>query len=207
MAMKMISEGAEARIYAAMIFGINAILKYRQPKRYRIRALDEAIRVRRTRIEARALITAQGLGVKVPQIVLVGRFGIFTTRINGRTLADILGDNGAKAPMKALADSGRYLAMLHSHNIAHGDFTPANIMVSNNDAKDTYIIDFGLSSFTASAEDKALDLLLMKRSLSYRDFKVFASSYKAHCDGSDAVLERLRDIERRGRYQTRTLAV
>ncbi|MGC8651845.1 MAG: KEOPS complex kinase/ATPase Bud32 [Candidatus Micrarchaeia archaeon] len=200
--MKIISEGAEAHIYETTVFGKAAVLKYRQIKRYRIKALDEALRAKRTKIEARALITAQGAGIKVPGVLLVGRYEIFLERIEGITLADIFAKSAAKAPAKVLKDAGTYLAMLHAHNIVHGDYTPANIMLSKGT---TYIIDFGLSTFTNSMEDKALDLLLMKRSLQRGEFDEFEKSYKKHYASSTEILKRMRGIELRGRYQVRTL--
>mgnify|MGYP001626494306 CR=1 FL=1 len=80
---------------------------------------------------------------------------------------------------------------------------PANIMISNNKA---FVIDFGLASITSSAEDFALDLLLMQRSISYDMNNLFLKSYSASYKDSQKVLIKLKEIELRGRYQQRTLA-
>jgi Kae1-associated kinase Bud32 len=104
---------------------------------------------------------------------------------------------------KTFSTLGEYAAILHNNNIAHGDYTPANVIVGRN--ADVHIIDFGLSEITTSVEEKALDLLLMKRSVNSFCFSKFAESYKRHCKDCRAILKRLEQIERRGRYNTRTL--
>ena len=58
---------------------------------------------------------------------------------------------------------------------------------------------------TNSLEDKALDLLLMKRSSSAGQFLAFVDGYKRLGKDAPWVLRRLKEIEKRGRYQTRTL--
>ncbi len=58
---------------------------------------------------------------------------------------------------------------------------------------------------TGSMEDKALDLLLMKRSINTMQFRAFADGYKAQGKDAAGVMKRLGEIEKRGRYQTRTL--
>ncbi|MEM0150049.1 MAG: KEOPS complex kinase/ATPase Bud32 [Candidatus Micrarchaeaceae archaeon] len=197
---KKISEGAEATIYEVRAQNCSLILKYRPAKGYRVKNLDNMLRARRTRVEARALGAAHNIGVNVPLLRLVSKYGILTSMVKGSMLKDMLNRN-SKLLNKTLREAGRHLAALHSAGIVHGDYTPANIMV---DGETVYVIDFGLASFTNSIEDKALDLLLMKRSLSSAHFNSFMEGYKALSNQSE-VCRRLAEIERRGRYQTRTL--
>lgn len=48
-------------------------------------------------------------------------------------------------------------------NIVHGDLTSSNIMIQNT-SNAPALIDFGLSSFAALVEDKAVDLYVLARS-------------------------------------------
>jgi Kae1-associated kinase Bud32 len=95
------------------------------------------------------------------------------------------------------------LARMHNAGIVHGDFTPANIMLCGGVP---YVIDFGLAADVGSTEEKAIDLLLMKRSLPKKEYLIFEKSYAREGTGSRATLERLAEVEKRGRYQVRTLA-
>jgi Kae1-associated kinase Bud32 len=202
--MELISEGAEAKIYATALLGNDAIVKRRLPKGYRVRQLDDALRRQRTKTEARALALASLAGVKTPVLLLVDDFDIYMSRVRGTNLNKML-ERGARPRKlnKMLYDIGAYAGLMHAAGIAHGDYTPANIMICDGTA---YVIDFGLASMTSSVEEKALDLLLMKRSLSGAAFSSFMAGYRKAYGASDKTAGRLNAIERRGRYQTRTLA-
>ncbi len=194
----LLNEGAESRIYAAKIFGYAVVVKERQAKAYRIPALDQEIRRARTKCEARILARLGKAGVPVPALIAVGTFDIYMERINGTLLKDVKNPDA-----KTFTQAGRVLAAMHRADVAHGDFTPANLMVTEGRV---VVIDFGLSEVTNSMEEKALDLLLMKRSITKTQYATFISYYsKAYVDSAKA-LKRLESIERRGRYQTRTLA-
>ncbi len=199
--MSKISEGAEAYVYSVRFLGSDSILKRRVVKSYRIREMDEAIRAQRTKNEARIMGIVSALGVNSPTVLLVDRYDIIMDRIYGKQLSVLL--EGKGVPERIFADLGRYAAILHNNDIVHGDFTPANVLVV--EVGDVALIDFGLSEITNSAEQKAVDLLLMKRSLNQKDFGAFANSYRKHCKQFSVVLKRLAQIERRGRYKTRTI--
>jgi len=198
--MKRISEGAEARIYSVDIFGIDGILKLRANKNYRIKEIDEDLRVQRTRREARIMDIVRSLGINAPTLLLVDKYGIFMTRVNGRNL-----NTAGKSNAGVFSVLGTYAAMLHNSNIIHGDFTPANVMIDR--GGNTHLIDFGLSDITNSVEEKALDILLMKRSITGNEFKRFLKTYSKRCSESKSILKSLAEIEKRGRYNSRTLMV
>lgn len=201
--MERISEGAESVLYATEVAGIQAVVKDRIEKRYRVKTLDEEIRTQRTKSEARILSRAASAGVKVPKVLMLNKYQIFMERLDGETLNTIIQDNKSKKKLdEVFFEAGKRIAELHALDIAHGDYTPANIMVSGNEV---WVIDFGLSEMTKSSEEKALDLLLMKRSVNKKFYQTFISAYSATFSGSKEVLERLLEIEKRGRYQTRTL--
>jgi Kae1-associated kinase Bud32 len=192
-----INEGAEAKIYKTEILGKEMVLKRRETKKYRVKELDEKLRKERTRTEARIITRLSGSGIKVPRIAAIGLFSIYMEKLSGKLLKDL------KPTVKQMTEAGELLARMHEVNVAHGDFTPANLMLCNNQL---YVIDFGLSEVTNSSEEKALDLLLMKRSVSPKLYSIFENSYRNSLGKSTEIINRLKEIEKRGRYQTRTLA-
>lgn len=195
--MRKLSEGAEANVFETRMFGTDAIVKMRQAKAYRISELDETLRRTRTRKEARAMKRASDAGVRVPALFGLGKFSIYMEKVGGRLMKD---STGARIPYKNI---GTALAKMHNANVAHGDFTPANIIING---KGFCVIDFGLSDISNSIEDKAIDLLLMKRSIDEKQYNEFARSYAKACADSKQIFLRLAAIEKRGRYQIRTLA-
>ncbi len=193
--MKKVGEGAEAKIYEIEIFGNKAILKRREEKKYRAKELDRKLRKERTKAEARTMARLSS-SLKVPKIIAAGQYSIIMERLEGRLLKD------ADITSAQIAEAGKMLGKMHEMNIAHGDFTPANLMSCKNGL---YVIDFGLSEMTNSFEERALDILLMKRSIPAALYPSFEKSYSESFNGHLTVLGRLKEIEKRGRYQIRTL--
>lgn len=206
-AVRKISEGAEAVIYAARMLGRNVIVKERVAKGYRIKELDEQLRRQRTKTEAKIQSTLYEKGVRVPGVILVGKYFVVMERVQGKTLNRMAGVGKAHDRMSmgmAMAEAGRVLGTIHRLGVSHGDFTTANIMQDRSGR--LWVIDFGLAAFTNSEEEMALDVLLMKRSVDSGMYERFIKSYKLGFGGkASAVLGRLGEIEKRGRYQTRTL--
>jgi len=204
--MNKISEGAEAYIYSTDFLGLDAIIKKRIIKKYRAKEIDENIRILRTRNEAKILSAVSNLGLKSSKLLLVDKYDIYMTKINGLMLNNLL-SSGKKinnlSGMFVLL--GNYLAILHNNNIVHGDYTPANVMIGKNG--NLFVIDFGLSQITNSIEEKSLDVLLMKRSIDKKNIGIFIESYRNICKENKEVLKRLKEIEKRGRYNTRTILV
>lgn len=195
---RILSEGAEAKIYIGKIWGEMIVVKERVQKKYREKALDEKLRSIRTKNEARIMYRATNAGVDVPTLLGVGKFSIYMSYVKGRLFRDM------QKKGEVLEKLGELLARLHNVDIVHGDFTPANVIVDNGRP---YVIDFGLASISKSLEEKAIDLLLMKRSLNQKQYKIFENSYIPNSKDGKKVLERLKEIEKRGRYQNRTLEV
>ena len=205
--MKLINEGAEAKIYSDRYLGVDVIVKDRIRKGYRIKEIDEVLRAQRTKGEARILYTASSNGLNVPGVLLVDGTRLYIRRIYGTSLHEYT-NGSVRIPesrlSRALYDAGAYGGQLHNLDIAHGDYTPANMMLDRNGA--LWIIDFGLGEKTRSVEEKALDILLMKRALPKFLFAKFLSGYRKSSKDHAQILKRLAEIERRGRYQTRTLS-
>lgn len=197
-----IAEGSEADIYESVLLGSPTIIKYRRRKPYLISEIEEEIRVQRNKAEALNMNSATMAGARAPKLLLFTAHSIFMTKVTGIQMARIV--QGHKNFKPAVADSGKMLSILHANDIAHGDYTPANIIVDSWNR--AWIIDFGLSQRTNSEEDKAFDLLLFKRAVDKDSYKTFVKAYSKNYSAAKKILERLSDIERRGRYQSRTMA-
>jgi Kae1-associated kinase Bud32 len=180
--------GAEAVLCRKTLLGAGAVVKSRIPKTYRLRELDERLRAERTRSEARLLHKAKLAGVKCPTVLEVWDFDI--------TMSFIEGERPAMAPADA-RDAGEALAKLHSADIIHGDFTPANL-IRGGDA--LWVIDFGLGFVSNDIEDRAVDVFTMMRSLeSAASKEAFLEGYKAY-PKAGSVLGRVKEVEKRVRY-------
>lgn len=195
--MKRLSEGAEARLFETSLFGMDAVVKVRHEKKYRIKALDRTLRRTRTRSEARLTHKAFRNGVRTPRIIGLGEFSIYMERLRGKLLRD------CKLGVPGFIEIGAMLARMHNAGIVHGDFTPANIMLCG---RRLYVIDFGLSGDNGNVEEKAIDLLLIKRSVPKESYAAVSKGYASAATNPSKIIARLAEIEKRGRYQVRTLA-
>jgi N6-L-threonylcarbamoyladenine synthase/protein kinase Bud32 len=202
--MKMIAKGAEAEIFEEKYEGKAAILKKRVKKRYRLEQLDSKLRTFRTKREAKILFAAKLAGILCPKLLAVDlkKTELVLEKINGKSLRDILNGKDAKKAGKYIIDAGLALSKLHAANIVHGDYSTANIMILP--SGDVCIIDFGLSDFASSDEAKATDLLVFRKSVDEKQFSLFVKGYSTEFSDSRRILNRLRDIELRGRYVART---
>jgi len=181
--------------------------KARDPKPYRHPELDDRLRTERTRLEARLLHEARGLGVATPVVrdVDVPERGLVLEGVGDADLRAA----PTTARIRAVA---RALAVLHDGGVVHGDPTTRNVRVRDPvDADDgvsgprAWLIDFGLGYHSASTEDHAMDLHVFEQSLSGTAadpeplVEAFEAAYREA--GDPSVLDRLREIEGRGRYQ------
>lgn len=197
MLMALIAKGAEGELRKGELLGMPVVVKDRVRKGYRAPQLDERLRRLRTRAEARLLHAAKSAGVLCPLVYGVSNYELTASFIDGKLLLERQDD------VKSLKATGEALAKLHSVDVVHGDFTTANVMVDRKSR--VWVIDFGLGGFSADLEEKAIDVLLMKRSLAKSSrYKAFLAGYAKYAKAK-AVLERLTDIERRGRYIVRQM--
>jgi Kae1-associated kinase Bud32 len=154
--MKLIAQGAEAKIYLEG----DKIIKERVRKRYRNKELDEFLRKTRTKKEIKLLSDLRRLGLNVPRIIDYDKFKIVMEFIEGKKLKDVLSEKNFK---KFCEEIGKNVAKMHLADIIHGDLTTANIIVKDNEL---YFIDFGLAIETKNLEQKAADLLTL-----YQNFR------------------------------------
>jgi TP53 regulating kinase-like protein len=188
--------GAEA----VVLIEADKVVKTRVKKNYRIKELDERLRTERTRAEAKITSEARRLGIPTPIIYDVGRFDLVMEVIEGPPLKDVIDEEKAKM-------AGVLVGKLHGGGIIHGDLTTSNMLVKGDRI---YLIDFGLSYWDEMLESRGVDVHVFYQTLisSHKEHErlmaAFADGYRSSFKGADAVLERVREIEYRGRYKTET---
>jgi len=188
-------KGAEAVLARCEILGLPAVEKFRVEKKYRVAELDSKIRRERTRREARLLHRAKEAGVLCPIVYKVGEFSITMKYLEGKMLHHELA--GRKIRASEIASAAKILVALHKFDVIHGDFTPANLM---NTEDGMAVIDFGLGSISPDSEDKATDVVMMKKALG-KDGGLFVSAYSKA--GKREVVRLVSEIEGRARYMER----
>ena len=197
---KLIAQGAEAKLFLEE----GKIIKNRFPKSYRIKEIDEKLRGFRTRREAKILQKLQAMGFPTPKVIKNDKKeNLVIEKIDGKLMKDVL----EKLDYKKLCEEiGRKIAILHNNSIIHGDLTTSNMILNNK----IYFIDFGLSFFSEKAEDKAVDLHLLKEGLESKHYRIWedcfkcvVEAYKKDAKNSNATLKRLEVVEKRGRYRAK----
>ena len=201
MKQKIIQQGAEAII----LLDEKGITKRRRRKSYRISEIDDKIRKQRTRSEAKLLNKASKF-IPVPDITKVNEKAkeIIMDFIDGKKLSDYLDNFPLKKQKEICKSIGESVAKLHDSDIIHGDLTTSNMILKNDKI---YFIDFGLGFISHKFEDKAVDLHLLRQALEAKHFKnwevLFEEVLKGYSKSKDSkiVLERLKAVEKRGRYK------
>ena len=208
--MKLIYRGAEADVFRGEWCGHPAVYKMRKPLLYRLPELDKLIRSQRTVHEAQMIHQSKLAGVSSPHLyylspqeaLLVMEF------VEGRRLKTLLLEADlTKGRVEALAEEfGRNIARLHAAGIMHGDLTTSNVIV---DGDGLSLIDFGLAIHSLKLEDQAVDLRLIKETLTGAHYDVSKTFMHSLLSGYSSVLgerraeaatKKLAEIERRGRY-------
>ena len=197
-------QGAEATV----TFEGSTVEKLREPRAYRHPDLDERLRRRRTRREARLTSAARRAGVPTPLVRDVDTAGTRLTvqRVGERDLRE----GSTTDRVRAVA---RHLARLHDAGLVHGDPTVRNVRAgpAESDDANPVLIDFGLGYDSGHPEDRAMDLHAFARSLegTADDPEALVGAAVEAYRGAAAdltldaerVLDRLRDIQGRGRYR------
>ena len=197
---KLVAQGAEAKLFLEE----GKILKERFAKTYRIREIDDKLRGSRTRREAKVLQKLEMINFPAPKLIKSDDKGsILIKKIEGKLVKDVLEKSDYK---KLCAEIGKKVAILHNNLIIHGDLTTSNMIYN----KEIYFIDFGLSFFSEKAEDRAVDLHLLKEALESKHYKIWEACFKSVLEGyrkeaskSGETLKRLEAVEKRGRYRAK----
>lgn len=204
----LIYRGAEADVYIGPWCGRKAIYKFRKKLPYRLDVLDRTIRNQRTIHEAEMIHRVKQAGVASPYLYFVDPTDSILVMefVNGDRMKDLVSSVPPARSVPLFLELGRMVAMLHSNGIMHGDLTTSNVMVVGDRL---VMIDFGLSITTTRLEDQAVDLRLIKETLTGAHSDLAREALETLFEGYKQVVgERrlrdvtwqLRDIERRGRY-------
>jgi TP53 regulating kinase and related kinases len=205
----LIKKGAEASLYLADWHGRKAIVKERAPKKYRPKQLDERIRSYRTTHEPQLMHEAKLAGVSTPLIymVSVSQSTIVMQYIDGQQVKQLLNSASTATRHEVCVKIGESIAKLHRNGIVHGDLTTSNMILASDDR--VYFVDFGLGEKNAELEAQGVDLHLLKRALQSTHFLFWEECLQNVLCGyssvvgeeaAEKVYEKIREIERRGRY-------
>jgi len=202
MAKKIFNCGAEALIY----FDGKQVIKERIPKSYRLPELDKKIIKRRTKSETKILKKASSIS-NVPCPNESKKEGIILMPlIDGEKLSEKLNSYEKKKQIEIMKKIGKEISKIHKEGIIHGDLTTSNMILKGNGV---YIIDFGLGSLNGKDEQKGVDIHLLKEALDSKHFEnsknlflAFKKGYESlNKNESKKVFEKLKKIEKRGRYK------
>lgn len=205
----LVKRGAEASIYLGVWYGRKVIFKKRLPKKYRLQELDRAIQIQRTKHEPQMIHKAKEAGVPTPIVFMVDleEATIIMEYIEGKRIKDILNDLPSKERVKICRHIGRLIGKLHKSGIVHGDLTTSN-MILTPEGK-IVLVDFGLSEQSTDLEYRGVDLHLVKRALASTHYNYVDECFNAIVEGYEEemgpdltkdVLDRVSEIEKRGRY-------
>ncbi|XP_022183773.1 EKC/KEOPS complex subunit bud32 [Myzus persicae] len=209
--MELYKQGAESKIFTTTFSDRKAIVKERFSRQYRNKLLDLNIRKERTKAEAKAILKCKQGGIATPVIYSLdlNDYKIIMEHINGQTVNDYLtnmkdkpDDNGNLT--KLLINIGSIIGKMHSLGVFHGDLTTSNII--QKDDGTLVLIDFGLSHFNPSIEDKAVDLYVLERAF-ISTHSYFSHLHPVIMDGYKngyeldvkAVLNQYQNVRGRGR--------
>ena len=199
--MKLIAKGAEANLYLEG----NRLIKHRIKKEYRIEEIDTKLRKSRTQREAKLLKNSRRKGIPVPRVYKVDldEKKIVMEFIDGKLIKDLI-PSLSDGEIERIAEKiGGTIAKLHGVNIIHNDLTTSNMILKNGKI---FLIDFGLGVTSTRIEDKAMDLVVLKKSLSAAHIDKFDLIWDSLLDGYkdireyEKILERIAIIEKRARY-------
>jgi len=196
----LIGTGAESQI----ILEDNQIIKRRIAKGYRLPELDEKIRKRRTRAEAKIMAKLEDK-INVPKIINVNenKKEIVMDYIRGKKLADNLDSFTLQKQEEICRQIGEEVSKIHNEELIHGDLTTSNMILKDDKV---FFIDFGLGFHSNRIEDKAVDLHLFKQALESKHFKHAETLFKNFLQeynpkDKEEILKKFKEVELRGRHK------
>jgi Kae1-associated kinase Bud32 len=207
--MKLIKQGAEAKLFLDELDSQNIIIKERVKKNYRIKQIDEKIRIARTTQEFNLLSQARRSGIPTPKIFEIDKKNhkIIMEYIDGIRIKELLNQIDEKKIEKISFEIGRLIGKLHSAGIIHGDLTTSNMILLDDKI---YFIDFGLGYFSNKIEDQGTDLRLLYEALKSTHFKILDTCWKKIIEGyqkeysnAGKVIKKIEEIKKRVRYMER----
>ena len=104
---------------------------------------------------------------------------------------------------------GENIKAFHDGDIIHGDLTGSNMILIDDDldniTENLAIFDFGLGKYSDLLEDKAADLLVLKKSFQSIDYDIAIQTFDWILEAYDSnnqskMANKIAEIEGRGRY-------
>jgi Kae1-associated kinase Bud32 len=177
------------------------IIKTRPSKKYRISQIDEKFTKLRTRSEIKILQDLDKHGVHVPKVLSYDTNSIVMQHLKGVQVKLML---NTKTASQLGLKIGSLLSQIHSCGIVHSDYTTSNILLVS---EELYAIDFGLSYYSQKAEDRAVDLHILKQAITAYHFDCEDVLFNAVLEGytldddieRKLVLSRFAQVEKRGK--------
>jgi Kae1-associated kinase Bud32 len=206
-AKKILYRGAEAEICLSKYMGKTVVQKRRVKKAYRIKEIDTLLIASRTKEEAKLIAESRSYGVSVPLLYDINLAkGIITMEyLAGKRVKDILNSLEETERKRLCQKIGESIARLHNHEIIHGDITTSNMILLNDRI---HFIDFGLGCKNGEMEAKGVDLHVLMEAFESTHSKyshcfeyVFEGYKKQFRGDASAVMKKIEDIVRRGRYR------
>lgn len=202
-------KGAEASLFLEDWHGKKVIMKKRLPKNYRLSKLDEQIRTYRTIHEPQLIHRAKEAGVPTPTVFMIDKKNSTITMefVEGKQVKQILNNLRQEERLRLCQYIGELIGRLHNHGIIHGDLTTSNMILTP--YKKVVLVDFGLGEYSAELETRGVDLHLMQRAFQSTHYRYARKCFNAVMEGyqrtvgkekAKDVLEKIKEIEKRGRY-------
>lgn len=212
-------QGAEAKLTIGVYEGKPCLIKERFVKHYRLAELDKTLTKTRIKAEQKAIKRCEDAGILVPKLFNVdfNERKIFMEYFEKAITAKefIISIQKLQVDVEEkLAELtkriGEVVGKLHANNIIHGDLTTSNILIDKkeNDNYNLVMIDFGLSSYSASNEDKGVDLYVLERALLSTHsslphlFESILKHYQAANPSVSETIDRFEEVRARGRKRT-----
>ncbi|XP_055843391.1 EKC/KEOPS complex subunit TP53RK [Episyrphus balteatus] len=217
---ELLTQGAEARVYIGKLNDEKCIIKERFIKKYRHPDLDSTITKQRIKAENNAITRCLAAGVLAPKVLQVNYnskkiyMEYFDKAITCKEyIKKIVSTKSIAESETKLSELcvaiGVILSKIHTNNIIHGDLTTSNILVDPKvddfSEYELILIDFGLSQYSQSPEDKGVDLYVLERALlsthsqQPKLFEIILASYQKQTQDGEAVIARFQEVRRRGR--------
>lgn len=215
---EVIKQGAEAKLYLGHFNGNPCLVKERFVKNYRLSELDKTLTKSRIKAEQKTVKRCEDAGIIVPKV--------FNVDFNERKIYMEYFDKAMTAkdfivqiqklsePQSKLDELtkriGEVVGKFHANNIIHGDLTTSNILIDHkgDDDYNLIMIDFGLSSYSTSHEDKGVDLYVLERALLSTHstlpdlFEAILKHYKEANPSSQETVRKFEEVRARGRKRT-----
>ena len=124
-------------------------------------------------------------------------------KIHGNLVKDIMDSLSSDDRFNLAKKIGYNIGLMHNKDIIHGDITSSNMMVA--DEGNFVFLDFGLGSYSDLVEDKATDLLVLKKSFQSIDYEIANETFDWILDGyigsyeddlnKNMILNKIKEIE------------